>query len=99
MSKDLIELGARSAFSGKADFSGMTPKNELYISRVIHQAMVEVNEEGTEAAAATAAVFSKRMAPINRDIPKNFICDRPFLFIIHDDSHKCILFIGKYATP
>ena len=83
----------------KADFSGMSDDpNGLYISKVIHQAVVEVNEEGTEAAAATAVVMMKRCA-LREPPPEEFKCDRPFLFVIHDKKRGGILFVGKFAKP
>jgi serpin B len=94
------QLGAQLPFDQfKADFSGITSeKSGLYVSNVIHQAVVEVNEEGTEAAAATAVVMMTRMAVIHQD-PFDFICNRPFIFIIHDTNQNNILFYGKYALP
>lgn len=82
----------------KADFSGIVnDPNGLYISKVVHQAVVEVNEEGTEAAAATGVVMMTRMAIMLE--PANFICDRPFLFLIHEKKQNAILFFGKYTQP
>ena len=60
--------------------------------------MVEVNEEGTEAAAATAVLMLKSCSGRPRE-PLEFRCNRPFLFLIHDNIHKNILFFGKYAKP
>jgi serpin B len=96
------QLGAGLAFDEEhADFSGITSEpTGLYVSKVIHQAVVEVNEAGTEAAAATAVVMMTRMAamrPIQE--PFQFICDRPFLFIIHDKIQNSVLFYGKYSQP
>lgn len=92
-------MGAPSAFSEKdADFSGINSNNELFISKVIHQAVLEVNEQGTEAAAATAVVVTmKRSMMIEQTF--DFVCNRPFLFIIHDTTNDCILFMGKYSHP
>ena len=70
----------------------------LFISDAVHQAVVEVNEEGTEAAAATAQTFSSRMALIEFP-PVEFKCNRPFLFIIHDKINGGVLFMGKYKKP
>ena len=92
------KLGAGVAFGSKADFSFINPSNELYISNVIHQAVIEVNEEGTEAAAATAVVMRSKSKAM-KIVIKEFVCDRPFMFVIHDNHHKCILFIGKYTKP
>jgi serpin B len=98
LSNHLKELGAPLAFDEvKADFSGINSnaKGKLNISKVIHQAVVEVNEEGTEAAAATAAIMTTRMLVM----PTEFICDRPFLFIINEKKTNAILFIGKFLKP
>ena len=92
-------MGATLPFDeAKADFSGITSDpNGLYISNVVHQAVVEVNEEGTEAAAATGVIMMTRCAMILE--PANFICNRPFLFLIHEKNHNSILFFGKYVKP
>ena len=93
MTQNLKNLGASLPFTPAADFSGI--RNGLYISKVHHQAVVEVNEEGTEAAAATDAhMFHYSWIRTNM-----FICNRPFLFVIHDNANGGILFIGKYINP
>ena len=93
MAKTLREMGMSSAF-GNADFSGMTGRRDLYISNVIHQAFVEVNEEGTEAAAATAVVM-KEVAIMK----KLFNADHPFIFIIREKETGNILFLGRVSDP
>ena len=100
LSDHMKSLGATHPFDEvNANFGGITNEpTGLYISKVIHQAVVEVNEEGTEAAAATAAVMMTRCA-IHIDEPFDFICNRPFIFIIHDTVKHNILFYGKYAKP
>lgn len=89
--------------SGRADFSAMSrPKNpadELYISRVVQKTFVEVNEEGTEAAAATAVVMATRGASMSEDEPFRFIANRPFLFAIEDQKTGAILFLGEVQDP
>ncbi len=93
----LINLGMKDAFSGtNADFSGMNESEDLFISKVLHKAFVEVNEEGTEAAAATAVVMFTTSADPN-DTPKRIVvdCDQPFLFTIHHKETGTILFIGE----
>lgn len=90
----LAEMGMPDAFAG-ADFSGMTGKKDLFISKVIHKAFVDVNEEGTEAAAATAVVM-ERLA-ISR--PLTFRADHPFVFLIRDNQTGSILFIGRIVDP
>jgi serpin B len=96
MNEDLISLGAKTAFSSEADFSGISP-HDLYISDVVHQAMLEVNEEGTVAAAATEVILDLKSLVVEEVI--DFICDRPFMIIIHDNVDKCVLFVGKYLNP
>jgi serpin B len=94
LSQQLQTLGMKKAF-GDADFSGMDGTKRLYISAVLHKAFVEVNEEGTEAAAATAVVLSFKSA---RRYP-SFRADHPFLFLIRDKATGSILFLGRYAEP
>lgn len=92
----LKRLGMVDAFDMiKADFSGMTPKPDLYITSVIHQSFVEVNEEGTEAAGATAVIMGTKMVTM----PVIFRADRPFIFLIRDKRSGSILFIGRLAEP
>jgi serpin B len=92
--KSLQALGMTAAFDGdSADFSGIA-NLPLFITHIIHKAFVEVNEEGTEAAAATAVVMDEKavVAPV-------FRADRPFLFLIRDVNSGSILFMGKMADP
>ena len=80
-----------------ANFSDMTGIDDLYISDAIHKAFIKVNEEGTEAAAATAVVMSRKCAR-----PRNpeFKVDHPFLYLIKDNRAKSlILFMGSIADP
>ena len=95
----LISMGMTDAFDGgKADFSGMSGKKDLCISAVIHKAFVDVNEEGTEAAAATAVVM-KRTAMAIEPEPAVFRADHPFLFLIRHDASGAILFMGRVVNP
>ena len=88
---DTLEaLGMGIAFGGGADFSGMGPS--LFISEVRHKTFVEVNEEGTEAAAVTAVVGVKSLPPV-------FRVDRPFFFAIYDAETETILFMGTVTEP
>ena len=105
LSKTLKQLGASTPFDKKkADFSGMSEnklKSGLFISKVIHKAFVEVNEEGTEAAAATAVLFGLKSAgarPLPPP-PEEFYCDRPFIFLIHEKNTNTVLFLGKFVKP
>jgi serpin B len=92
----LQALGMRKAFSGaEADFSGITGEKELFVSDVIHKAYVNVTEEGTEAAAATAVVFDRVSAPLTAELT----IDRPFLFAIRDVPTGAVLFLGRVVEP
>jgi len=93
----LQALGMKDAFSAKADFSGMNGRMDLFISAVVHKAFIEVNEEGTEAAAATAVVMEAGAAPASP--PPVFRADHPFLFLIRDNETGSILFLGRLLNP
>jgi serpin B len=94
----LCALGAELAFSDEADFSGIG-EEPLKISEVVHKAFVEVNEEGTEAAAATAVgmVFCAAIMPSVQ--PKVFQADHPFLFFIRDRKTNAVLISGRVLDP
>lgn len=95
----LSAMGMPTAFTfGAADFSGMDGTTNLYISDVIHKAFIDVNEEGTEAAAATAVVMQGGAAAPGEG-PPVFRADHPFVFLIRDDGTGTILFIGRVADP
>ncbi|MBD3306097.1 serpin family protein [candidate division KSB3 bacterium] len=98
LSDVLKALGMDAAFSDEADFSGMDPEKRLNISEVIHKAFVEVNEEGTEAAAATAVVVGVTSVRDPEPVPV-FRADHPFLFLIHDAQTGSLLFLGRMANP
>ncbi|KAM6185425.1 serpin B6-like [Rhynchocyon petersi] len=93
----LQSLGIADAFDqSRADFSGMSSKRHLYLSKVMHKSFVEVNEKSTEAAAATWYATGD----CGSDIPPPVFCaDHPFLFFIHDTKTKSILFCGRFASP
>jgi serine protease inhibitor len=93
----LASMGMADAFSGRANFSGMTGNRELFISAVVHQAYVDVNEEGTEAAAATGVVM--RLTSMQPDRTPVFRADHPFLFMIRDNPSGSILFLGRLNDP
>lgn len=95
LKKTFSAMGMPIAFSNKADFSGMTGKKDLAISKVIHQAFMEVNEEGTEAAAATAVVM--RLKAVMRHTV--FRADHPFIFFIIHKKTGAILFTGRVVNP
>ncbi len=100
--KDALKaLGMSAAFDpGKADFSGIAEeasKEPLFISDVVHKAMVVVDEKGTEAAAATAVIMATESAAMPPSI--SFQADRPFLFVIRDTTSGAVLFIGRVEDP
>jgi serpin B len=93
----LQSMGMTEAFSDRADFTGMTSRRDLFISAVIHQAFVEVNEEGTEAAAATGVTMKAlSVGPGQTPI---FRADHPFLFLVRDKASGSILFLGRTLNP
>jgi serpin B len=92
----LASLGMPSAFDDRADFSGITTAERLLISNVVHQANIDVDEKGTEAAAATAVVMRATAMPAE---PVVLRADRPFLFAIRDVPTGAILFLGRVGDP
>ena len=88
----LSAMGMPHAFRG-ADFSGMTGSRELFISAVVHKAFIDVSEEGTEAAAATAVIMKRGGGT------PSFVADRPFFFLIRDSNTGSILFLGRLVDP
>jgi serpin B len=95
----LSAMGMPQAFSGNADFSGMTGHRDFSISEVIHKAYVDVNEEGTEAAAATAVTMRAMAIRAPEGPPPVFRADHPFVFMIRDNRSASILFMGRMADP
>ena len=97
LNETLKAMGMVDAFSYRtADFSGMDEDNGVYINAVIHKAFVDVNEEGTEAAAATGVSMWGRSMPRP---PTIFRVDRPFVFLIQDNTTNSILFMGRVNDP
>ena len=95
----LAEMGMPLAFNrGEADFSAMDGQRDMYLSAVVHKAFVDVNEEGTEAAAATGVVRRRGLAIIAEEIPV-FRADHPFLFLIRDNRSGSIVFLGRVVNP
>jgi len=92
----LAGMGMPVAFSGTADFSGMTGGRDLFISEVLHKAFVSVDEAGTEAAAATAVIMKETAMPGQ---PAEVTIDRPFIFLIRDIETGAILFVGRVMDP
>ncbi len=97
LSSQLATMGMPDAFNGsRADFTGMSSKRDLYISEVLHQAYVAVDEKGTEAAAATAVIMRATGAIL---APQQLLIDRPFIYAIRDLQSGQILFIGRVLDP
>jgi serpin B len=95
----LSSMGMSLAFSDKADFSGMSTQEPLLISAVIHKAFVDVNEEGTEAAAATAVGIGAAAELPRPEEPVEFRADHPFVFLIRDNRTQAVLFLGRLVNP
>lgn len=93
----LSALGMKRAFSNGADFSGITTAEPLKISDVIHKAFIKVDEEGSEAAAATAVIMDRAPSPVIDRF--NFRADHPFVFMIRDIKTGTVLFLGRYSEP
>jgi serine protease inhibitor len=91
----LINIGMGIAFGPDADFSGI--REEIFISRVLHKAVIEVNEKGSEAAAATVVEMAE--TAIEEEEPVEFTVNRPFFFVIADDRSESIMFMGKVMEP
>ncbi len=97
LSAILSSMGMTNAFDGAvADFSGMTDAESLFISEVLHKAFVKVDEQGTEAAAATVVIMAAGGAPVG---PIELRVDRPFIFTIYDHQTGSILFVGRVLNP
>jgi serpin B len=99
----LREMGMKAAFDRRrADFTGIAnprdPGERLFLAEVFHKAFVKVDEKGTEAAAATAAVMA-RVSGMPMAPPEEFKADHPFLFLIRDNASGLVLFLGRVADP
>ncbi|HEY8506075.1 MAG TPA: serpin family protein [Gemmataceae bacterium] len=100
LADELKAMGMTDAFSrAAADLSGMTGERDLFVSEVVHKAFVEVNEEGTEAAAATGVIVAPTSAPIEPKVIPTFRADHPFVFLIRDNRSGSVLFLGRVTNP
>lgn len=97
LARTLSALGMPAAFGDNSDFSGMDGSRMLYISHVLHQAFLDVNEKGTEASAATAVIMALRGLSLAQ--PYEFRADHPFLFLIYERGSGTILFVGRFVRP
>eukprot|EP00092_Neocalanus_flemingeri_P003991 GFUD01004297.1.p1 GENE.GFUD01004297.1~~GFUD01004297.1.p1 ORF type:complete len:458 (+),score=143.85 GFUD01004297.1:281-1654(+) len=97
LTEHLITLGMKDMFTeGVADFSGIDGTRQLFISSVVQKAFIEVNEEGSEAAAATGAVLMFRSGAAS---PRHFVADHPFIFYLRDKTTGMLLFQGRVVNP
>jgi serpin B len=97
----LKTLGLALPFGVEADLTDMVDSplaDKLYVSNMYHKTFVEVNEKGTEAAAATAATINLRGLPMFQE-PVDFVCDHPFLFVIQEELTNVIIFTGRITDP
>jgi len=94
LARTFSQMGLSQAFGINADFSGMTDHKGFFIGNVIHKAYIDVNEEGTEAAAASSVIMMKAV-----HMHSEFIADRVFMFLIRDNRTGSILFMGRIANP
>jgi serpin B len=94
----LRRLGVQEAFCDSADFTAITDREPLRISAIAHKAYIDVDEQGTEAAAATAAVFTP-LAAVRRPPPVTMVVDRPFLFAIIETATGIPVFLGQVSRP
>nr|XP_053651165.1 leukocyte elastase inhibitor-like [Cherax quadricarinatus] len=99
LTETLQRLGIKDLFTSAANLSNYDPAGRLFVSKGIHKAVVEVTEEGTEAAAATALVAVQSSFVGQTKPPRLFTCDQPFLFVITDNVIKNILFMGIFRDP
>lgn len=95
----LGQMGIHDLFSPNADLSGITGNKELFVSEVVHQAFVDVNEEGTEAAAATAVLMARTRCAMPVEQPARFLADHPFMFVIQHCESGAVLFVGRIVNP
>ncbi|MBV8842626.1 MAG: serpin family protein [Bryobacterales bacterium] len=98
LGKTLSTMGMPTAFTGRADFSGISAKGGLQVGEVVHKAFVDVTEQGTEAAAATGIAVTMAAVLVPRP-PLVFRADHPFMFVIRDVHSGTILFIGRLMSP
>merc|ERR1719193_60521 len=96
LNKHLSILGLNNMFSPLADFSGITDERGLHVSHVVQKAFIEVNEEGTEAAAATGSLAVAFSSPVHQSF---FIADHPFIFYLRDKETGMLLFQGRVINP
>jgi len=99
LSPTLQQMGMKEAFTQEADFSGINGRKDLYIGMVAHKTFIEVNEESTEAAAATGVEMMTLGVHVGAPQPIRFVADRPFIYFIYHRVKKTVLFMGRMYDP
>lgn len=89
-------MGVKNLFEATANLTAFSDKSNLHLDDAVHKAKIEVNEEGSTAAAATVLFSFRSSRPAE---PAQFFCDHPFLFLIYDHKSRAILFAGVYRGP
>lgn len=89
-------MGVGDLFNASADLSALTGGSEIKLDTAIHKAKIQVDEEGTTAAAATAVLSFRSSRPLDN---AKFICNHPFIYMLYDSSSQAILFAGIYQSP
>lgn len=89
-------MGIKDLFTTASNLTGLSSENSFSLDDAIHKAKIEVDEEGSTAAAATAFFSFRSSRPVE---PAQFFCDHPFLFLIYDHRSKAVLFAGVYNGP
>jgi len=99
LNETLMAMGMKNPFTSLADFSKITGNQDLFISDVIHKTYIDVDEKGTEAAAVTAIIMPRGIMPLPVEEVKEFHADRPFMYLIRENTTGRIIFIGKVVNP
>jgi len=99
LNEPLMAMGMENPFTSLADFSKITGNQDLFISDVIHKTYIDVDEKGTEAAAVTAIIMPRGIMPLPVEEVKEFHADRPFMYLIRENTTGSIIFIGKVVNP
>ena len=99
LSDHLKEMGMEKAFDERADFSGIGGQRDLFISAILQKVFFEIDEKGSEAAAATAIIVTATAVMPGIEEPREFIADRPFIFILKENQFNTPLFVGQFVSP
>jgi serpin B len=103
LKESLSALGMEIVFTDEANFRGAYPENSMApsikVSKAVHKAVIDTTEKGTEAAAATAVVMMKCSAMMRPEVPRRFIADRPFMYVITHRPTGAVLFVGRHDKP